>query len=345
MRILIVTDAWHPQINGVVRTLERVCEGLRARGCTVEMLTPQGFSTIPLPSYADIRLALATPGQIARRIEQARPDHIHIATEGPLGILARRYCVKRDLSFTTSYHTRFPEYLSARAPIPESWSYAWLRRFHNAGSGTLVATPSLAGELAGRGFTNVRPWTRGVDTTMFRPDRRRKTARPGPVFLSVGRVAVEKNLPAFLDLDLPGSKVVVGDGPALERFREVYPDVTFLGVKTGDELADIYASADVFVFPSRTDTFGIVLLEALASGVPVAAFPVTGPRDVLADGVGGVLSEDLRQASLAALDVSRTDARAKAMQYSWSACADLFLQYARAAHREEPRLALPQPAA
>lgn len=331
-RILIVTDAWHPQINGVVRTLERVSEELVAKGCAVEMLTPQGFRSIPLPSYADIRLALVTPWHIARRIRKARPDHIHIATEGPLGMLARRFCLRQGLAFTTSYHTRFPEYLSARAPVPESWSYAWLRRFHNASQGTLVATPSLAAELAGRGFLRVKPWTRGVDTELYRPDRAAVLDLPRPIFLSVGRVAVEKNLPAFLDLELPGSKLVVGDGPELERLRAAYPDVVFVGAKTGEELADIYASADVFVFPSRTDTFGIVLLEALASGLPVAAFPVTGPIDVLGDGLGGALSEDLQQAATAALSISRTDARAKALQYSWAACADIFLEHARAAH-------------
>ncbi|MDH6229866.1 glycosyltransferase involved in cell wall biosynthesis [Mesorhizobium soli] len=331
-RILIVTDAWHPQINGVVRTLERLSEELEAKGCVVEMLTPQGSRSIPLPSYADIRLALVTPWHIARCIRSARPDHIHIATEGPLGMLARRFCLRNGLSFTTSYHTRFPEYLSARAPVPERWSYAWLRRFHNAGSGTLVATPSLAAELAERGFLHVKPWTRGVDTKHYRPDRPQVLDLPRPIFLSVGRVAVEKNLPAFLDLDLPGSKLVVGDGPDLERLRTVYPNVSFVGAKTGEELADIYASADVFVFPSRTDTFGIVLLEALASGVPVAAYPVTGPIDVLGDGEGGALSEDLQKAALEAVGISREAARAKALRYSWAACADIFLEHARAAH-------------
>jgi glycosyltransferase involved in cell wall biosynthesis len=334
LRIMLVTDAWHPQINGVVRTLDRLAQELAADGHTVELLTPSGFRTIPLPSYADIRLALTTPRQIARRIEAARPDHIHIATEGPLGFLARRFCLARKISFTTSYHTRFPEYLRARLPVPESWTYRWLRRFHNAGAGTLVATPSLAAELRQRGFTNVRLWTRGVDMDMYRPDRRPALDLPRPILLSVGRVAVEKNLPAFLELDLPGSKVVVGDGPALPTLKTRYSAVVFLGARTGEELADIYASADLFVFPSRTDTFGIVLLEALASGLPVAAYPVTGPLDVLGDGVGGALSEDLGQAIQAALAIPRADARAKAQRYSWSACAALFLRHVRAAHGE-----------
>ncbi|MBA3446829.1 MAG: glycosyltransferase family 1 protein [Pseudaminobacter sp.] len=332
MRILMITDAWHPQINGVVRTLQRVSDELASMGHPVSFLTPSGFPTFPLPFYADIRLALATSVQVSARIETARPDHIHIATEGPLGFLARRACLAKGMSFTTSYHTRFPEYLSARMPIPESWSYRWLRRFHNAGSGTLVATPSLSAELIERGFTKIRPWTRGVDTDTYRPDRKQVLDLPRPIYLSVGRVAVEKNLPAFLDLDLPGSKVVVGDGPALVALKARYPETVFLGARTGEELADIYASADVFVFPSRTDTFGIVLLEALASGLPVAAFPVTGPLDVFADGVGGALSDDLGVAARAALAISPDDARKKAMTYGWAACAALFLRHVCAAN-------------
>jgi glycosyltransferase involved in cell wall biosynthesis len=334
LRIVLVTDAWHPQINGVVRTLDTLAQELAADGHMVELLTPSGFRTIPLPSYSDIRLALTTPRQIARQIDAAKPDHVHIATEGPLGFLARRFCLARDISFTTSYHTRFPEYLRARLPVPENWTYRWLRRFHNASAGTLVATPSLAAELTQRGFTKVRLWTRGVNTQTYRPDRRPTLDLPRPILLSVGRVAVEKNLPAFLDLDLPGSKVVVGDGPALPTLKAQYPGAIFLGARTGEELADIYASADLFVFPSRTDTFGIVLLEALASGLPVAAYPVTGPLDVLGDGLGGALSEDLGQAIRTALAIPRGDARAKAMSYSWSSCAALFLRHVRAAHGE-----------
>lgn len=345
MRVLMVTDAWHPQINGVVRTLERLAEHLPAQNAEAHFLSPQLFSTLPMPSYPDIRLALATPGQVADRIAAARPDHVHIATEGPLGIMARRICLSRGLIFTTSYHTRFPEYLRARLPIPESWTYRWLRRFHNAGAGTMVATPSLAADLAARGFQGLRLWTRGVDTEQFSPDRRGDLGLPRPVFLSVGRVAVEKNLSAFLDLDLPGSKIVVGDGPALAMLRARYPHVAFLGAKTGDELAAIYASADVFVFPSRTDTFGNVLLEALASGVPVAAYPVMGPVDIFADGRGGALSEDLRAAALIALDIPSETARAKAQDYSWATCAELFMSHARNARMLEKtgsRTALPQ---
>lgn len=335
MHILIVTDAWRPQVNGVVRTLEKLGEALQERGVEVEFLTPEGYPTLPLPSYREIRLALATARQIAQRIEVVAPDSIHIATEGPLGFLARRACLASGRTFTTSYHTRFPEFLSARTPVPERWSYACMRRFHNAGQGTLVATPSLAAELAAKGFTNLRPWTRGVDTELFNPQKKvgpqKKTELdlPRPIFLCVGRVAVEKNLPAFLDLDLPGSKVVVGDGPDIARLKARYPDAHFLGTRLGEELAGIYAASDVFVFPSRTDTFGNVLLEALASGCPVAAYPVTGPIDIVGETRCGVLSEDLRVAALAALDVPRESARNRALTYSWAECASQFLSHLR----------------
>jgi glycosyltransferase involved in cell wall biosynthesis len=335
MRILIVTDAWRPQVNGVVRTLEKLGEALQERGVEVEFLTPEGYPTLPLPSYPEIRLALASARRIAQRIEAAAPDCIHIATEGPLGFLARRACLASGRTFTTSYHTRFPEFLRARTPVPESWSYACMRRFHNAGRGTLVATPSLAAELAAKGFNNLRPWTRGVDAELFNPQKkigpRRKAELdlPRPIFLCVGRVAVEKNLPAFLDLDLPGSKVVVGDGPDIARLKTRYPDAHFLGTRVGEELAGLYAASDVFVFPSRTDTFGNVLLEALASGCPVAAFPVTGPIDIVGETRCGVLSEDLRAASLAALDISRESARNRALAYNWAECASQFLSHLR----------------
>lgn len=325
MRILLVTDAWRPQLNGVVHTLERLSEVLQSRGVETEFLTPAGFRTVPLPTYPDIRLALTTPGRVSRLIRSAAADHIHIVTEGPLGFMARRHCLATGKPFTTSYHTRFPEYLGARLPIPEEWTYRWLRRFHNEGQGTLVATPSLMEDLAARGFSRLRPWTRGVDTELFRPDRRTEPLFPRPVFLYVGRIAIEKNLPDFLGLDLPGSKVLVGDGPELSRLRDRYPQAIFLGRRPTEDLADLYASADVFVFPSRTDTFGNVIIEALASGTPVAAFPVTGPIDIIGDGKGGFVSENLEEAALAALAISRDDARAKALSYSWSNCATMFM--------------------
>lgn len=328
-RILLVTDAWHPQVNGVVRTLERLAENLPTFDAEAVFLTPAGFRSIPLPTYPDIRLALTTPWRIRSEIARAGADHVHIVTEGPLGTMARWACMKERRPFTTSYHTRFPEYLRARLPVPLNLTYAWLRRFHNAAAATMVATPSLAAELAAKGFTRLRPWTRGVDTELFNPDRRADLGLPRPIFLYVGRVAVEKNLGAFLSLDLPGSKVVVGNGPAVEDLRRRNPDVHFLGEHTGLDLARLYASADVFVFPSRTDTFGIVLLEALASGLPVAAYPVTGPIDILGDGTAGALSDNLREAALAALSIDRGKAREKALTYSWRACAELFIGHVR----------------
>ena len=325
MRILIATDAWHPQVNGVVRTLAMTAEAAKALGADVSFLTPQSFRTFALPSYPDLRLALPYAAKIARLIAQARPDSIHIATEGPIGIAVRRYCRKLDLPFTTSFHTRFPEYVSARLPVRESWIWAALRRFHRGSSAVMAATPALANELRARGFRNVVLWPRGVDTTLFHP-RSADLGLPRPVFLCVGRIAVEKNLEAFLDLDLPGTKVVVGDGPARAALMRKYPQAVFLGARQGEELAKTYAAADVFVFPSRTDTFGLVLLEALASGVPVAAFPVTGPRDVLGSAPVGVLSDDLRQACLSALRISPQACLEFAAEHTWEASARAFIE-------------------
>ena len=339
MRILMVTDAWRPQVNGVVLTLERLAEALVPFGAELDFFTPLEFRTLPLPTYPDIRLALTTPARVARHIEAAHADHVHIVTEGPLGILARRYCIARRLPFTTSYHTRFPEYLSARLPVPERWAYRWLRRFHNAGNGCLVATKSLAEDLTARGFTGLKPWTRGVDNAVFHPDHRRDLGLPRPIFLCVGRVAVEKNLPAFLDLELPGSKLVVGEGPELAHLKTRYPDAHFWGFRPNEDLAGIYASADVFVFPSRTDTFGNVIIEALASGTPVAAYPVTGPIDIVGDGVGGVVSEDLREAAMRCLDIDRASARTVAARYTWQECARQFLDHVREAGGQGARLA------
>jgi glycosyltransferase involved in cell wall biosynthesis len=329
MRVLVATDAWHPQVNGVVRTLTSLAESARRQGATIEFLTPEGFPSVALPTYRTLRCALPTRKAIVRRIEKARPHAIHIATEGPIGHMARWYCLKQGLPFTTSYTTRFPEYISARLPVPEAWSYAVLRRFHAPASVTMVSTMSLMAELGARGFTHLGLWTRGVDTELFRPERAIDLPLPRPLFVSVGRVAVEKNLEAFLGLDLPGSKVVIGEGPQLEDLRRRFPDATFLGHLEGVELAAHLAAADVFVFPSRTDTFGIVQLEALACGVPVAAYPVTGPRDVVGGNPVGVLDEDLRKACLAALDVSRAACRAFALTQSWDTSARQFLGHAR----------------
>ncbi len=325
MRILVATDAWHPQVNGVVRTLTNMAEAARAFGVGISFLTPQSFRTFAMPSYPDLRLALPYQAKIARLIAEARPDSIHIATEGPIGLLVRRYCRKNQLTFTTSFHTRFPEYISARLPIPEAWIWTALRAFHGPSQAVMAATPALAGELRARGFRNVVLWPRGVDASQFHP-RVADLGLPRPVFLCVGRVAVEKNLEAFLDLDLPGTKVIVGDGPARAALTRKYPQAVFLGARQGKELAEAYAAADVFVFPSKTDTFGLVLLEALASGLPVAAFPVTGPRDVIGDEPVGALNDDLRIACLTAVTISPQACLAFAARHTWEASARAFVE-------------------
>ncbi|QWG16978.1 glycosyltransferase family 1 protein [Bradyrhizobium sediminis] len=336
MRVLVATDAWHPQVNGVVRTLTMMAEAARSLGVDVGFLTPQSFRTVALPSYPDLRLALPSPATIARLIGEARPDSIHIATEGPIGLATRHYCRKHGLPFTTSFHTRFPEYISARLPIPESWIWAALRWFHGASQAVMAATPALASELRMRGFRNVVLWPRGVDTSQFHP-RAVDLGLPRPVFLSVGRVAVEKNLEAFLGLDLPGTKLIVGDGPARAGLARRYPQAVFLGARQGEELAEVYAGADVFVFPSRTDTFGLVLLEALASGLPVAAFPVTGPRDVIGSAPVGSLNEDLQVACLAALAISPRACREFAAGNGWEASARAFIENIANARSLDPK--------
>ena len=338
MRVLIATDAWHPQVNGVVRTLTSLARTAKELGVEVTFLSPEGFPTFPLPTYPGLRLALPSRRQIAYRIEQADPDAVHVATEGPIGHAVRAYCLRRNWPFTTSYTTRFPEYIAARWPIPESLIYAGLRRFHGAASVTMVATPSLKAELAERGFANLGMWTRRVDTGLFRPDRAIELPYPRPIFVCLGRVAVEKNLDAFLSLDLPGTKIVIGTGPQEIELKRRFPDAKFLGLIENGKLAAHLASADVFVFPSRTDTFGVVQLEALASGLPIAAFPVTGPKDVVGGHPVGALNEDLRAACLAALQVSRDECRAFALRYSWENSARQFLGHLRdVAHRPRSR--------
>ncbi len=340
MRILIATDAWHPQVNGVVRSIDSLTTEARAIGAEVELITPDGFRSIGAPTYPDIRLALVTAGMIEARVEAYKPDHIHIATEGPIGLATRRACLRAKRVFTTSYHTSFPDYLAARAPIPPDWTYAWLRWFHNGGAGVMVSTPTVASELRRRGFKNVMRWSRGVDHTLFKPRDESVLDLPRPIFLYVGRVAVEKNIEAFLTLDLPGTKVVAGDGPAREMLERQFPDARFLGMRTGETLAKIYASADVFVFPSKTDTFGIVLLEALASGLPVAAFPVQGPTDVLKGSDAGVLHQDLGLACRQALAVPRETARAFSLNYTWAESARQFLDNVTSARASSARPAV-----
>ncbi len=326
-RILIVSDAWTPQVNGVVRTLSTVTDEMRAMGLTVDVVGPDRFKTIPMPSYPEIRLAIRPGKMLARIIEEFAPDALHIATEGPLGMAARSYAKRHGLAFTTAFHTRFAEYLKARTGIPEFLTYAWLRRFHGAGAAVMVATQSLREELSARGFKHVRPWSRGVDLAAFHPEPKEDWNLPRPIFAYVGRVAVEKNLKAFLELDLPGSKLVVGDGPQRKALERDFPEAHFAGARFGAELAAAYAGADVFVFPSRTDTFGLVVLEALASGLPVAAYPVTGPKDILGESPVpvGALDEDLRKACIAALEVDRANCRPFAETYSWRACAERFM--------------------
>jgi glycosyltransferase involved in cell wall biosynthesis len=325
MRILIATDAWHPQVNGVVRTLTSLARSASGLGADIGFLTPEGFTQVGVPTYPGLRVALPNRREIAARIEAASPDAIHIATEGPIGWAVRAYCRRRKLPFTTSYTTRFPEYIAVRSIIPASLSYAVLRHFHAAAAMTMVATGSLFSELGSRGFRKLGFWTRGVDTELFNPDHPAALDLPRPIFMTMGRVAVEKNIEAFLALDLPGSKVVVGDGPQRAELKQKYPRVKFLGEKTGADLTAHLAAADVFVFPSLTDTFGVVQLEALACGTPVAAFPVTGPLDVIADHPIGALDKDLRSACLRALDMSRDACRRFALERSWENSARQFI--------------------
>jgi glycosyltransferase involved in cell wall biosynthesis len=325
MRILIATDAWHPQVNGVVRTLTSLARSASALGAEIDFLTPDGFPSLAVPTYPGLRMALPNRREIAGRIEAASPDAIHIATEGPIGWVVRAYCRRRKLAFTTSYTTRFPEYIAVRSIIPAALSYAVLRHFHAAAAMTMVATSSLKQELGTRGFIKLGAWTRGVDTDLFTPDHPAELNLPRPIFMTVGRVAVEKNLEAFLSLELPGSKVVIGDGPQKAVLERRYPKVRFLGEKTGQDLTSCLAAADVFVFPSRTDTFGVVQLEALACGTPVAAFPVTGPLDVIADHPVGALDTDLRSACIRALGMSRELCRSFALERSWDNSARQFI--------------------
>jgi glycosyltransferase involved in cell wall biosynthesis len=322
--LVIVSDAWHPQVNGVVRTLGKVIEGMEARGYKVTIVSPQDYRSLPCPTYPEIRLALTTKRMMSRRLSSLQPAYVHIATEGPLGFLARRVCIARDWPFTTSFHTRFPEYVRERLPVPLGASYSYLRRFHNRAQACLVPTRSIQMALKERGIVNTRVWTRGVDRTLFYPRHDADLGLPRPVFAAVGRVAPEKNLEAFLRLDLPGSKLVVGDGPDFARLKAAYPSAVFTGQRIGTALAEAYAAADVFVFPSRTDTFGLVLLEAIASGLPVAAFPVPGPLDVIGETGAGVLNEDLREAALAALAMGQVDPDQRLAGYTWDRCVDIF---------------------
>ena len=329
MKIAIVSDAWRPQINGVVTTLSKTAETAILLGHTVEVVSSEGVRSFACPSYPEIRLAL-NPGRLVRqRLDRFAPEMIHIATEGPLGLAARRYCLKRRLPFTTSFHTQFPDYAKARWGIPASWGYAFLRWFHRPAVRTLVGTQSVGANLQAQGFRHLVPWSRGVDTDLFRPDPGAHAQAlqrwPGPIMLYSGRVAVEKNLSAFLRLKMPGTKVIVGDGPARTELQREFPDAVFVGYRFGAELAAHMAMADVFVFPSCTDTFGIVMLEAMACGVPVAAYPVQGPRDVVRQGITGMLNENLKVAIEAALKLEPDACRSFALMQSWERCTRQFL--------------------
>ncbi len=324
MKIVIVTDAWAPQTNGVVQTLTRTAEALGKLRHDVCVIHPGLFRTFPCPTYPEIRLAWLPFQKIAQLISAFAPDAIHIATEGPLGIAARRWCRRNAVRFTTSYHTQFPEYLRARLPIPIGLTYAHLKNFHSAAVRTMVATPAMQVQLEQRGFRNIVRWTRGVDVDLFRPQDKGFLDLPRPVAMYVGRVSIEKNLEAFLALDLPGSKVIVGDGPARAELQQKYGDAIFVGLQRGEMLAKHLAAADVFVFPSRTDTFGLVMLEALACGVPVAAYPVTGPIDVVQQGKTGVLDADLGSAARSALQLSPHACRDYALAHTWQVATQQF---------------------
>jgi glycosyltransferase involved in cell wall biosynthesis len=330
MRILIVTDAWKPQVNGVVRTLSSTSNHLRRMGHDIEMITPQGCKSIPCPTYKEISLALTPSRLVKNTFQQFQPEMVHIATEGPLGWSARRYCKKNDLKFTTSFHTQFPEYIHARTKIPTGWTYKVLRRFHSLARHVMVTTLSMEKKLASAGFKNLTKWSRGVDTQIFQPQSRSFVGTK-PNLLYVGRVAVEKNLEAFLDMKIDAVKIVVGDGPQLPYLKAKYPDVLFAGAKFGDELVHYYSMADAFVFPSRTDTFGLVMLEALACGTPVAAYPVEGPIDVIQSSEVGCLDKDLKKATMMALGKSRKKCRNYALEFSWEKCTKQFFNNLRPA--------------
>jgi glycosyltransferase involved in cell wall biosynthesis len=313
-----------PQTNGVVSTLKATADQLCRRGHTVEMLTPERFVTVACPGYKEIRLALGVQAGVIEQFERFQPQAVHIATEGPIGFAVRAFCRQRRLRFTTSYHTQFPQYLRKRLPVPVDWSYALLRRFHLAAERCMVSTPSMQQELAGRGFRNLVRWRRGVDSDLFRPRDKDWLDLPRPVAVYVGRLAVEKNLDAFLGMSWEGSKLVVGDGPERARLQQQYPQARFVGYQHGEDLARHMAAADVMVFPSLTDTFGLVNLEAMACGVPVAAFPVTGPVDVIQDGVTGALDKDLGVAARRALKASPKACRESAERYDWASCTGEF---------------------
>lgn len=326
LKIAFISDAWQPQINGVVTTVRNTCQNLQAAGHQVKLITPEQFRTFPCPTYPSIKLAYWCAGELTRQLDDFQPERIHIATEGPLGLAARSYCLKRKLTFTTSFHTLFPEYINLRFKLPVAWGYRLMRWFHAPAAKMMVPTATIESRLRARGFSNpIVHWSRGVDGELFRPRDKAFLAYPRPISMYVGRVTIEKNIEDFLSLDLPGSKIVVGDGPQLNALRAQYPQAVYVGFKTGLSLAQYMAAADVLVFPSCTDTFGIVMLDALACGVPVAAYPVPGPQDILQNERIGCMDPDLKQAVLKALTLDGRDCRTYAEHYTWRRCTEQFL--------------------
>ena len=326
-RILIATDAWHPQVSGVVRTLDTTARTLREWGHAVEVVEPSRFPSIPVPFYPEIPLCVMRPGRVYERLWKFKPDHVHISTEGPLGFWVRRFCRRMGWRFSTSYHTRFPEYLKRLAWVPEVATYKFLKWFHGRSSCMMIATPSLEKELVGRGFrAPIRRWSRGVDLGIFRPRPKAESPYPRPILLYVGRVSHEKGIDDFLKLKTKGTKLVVGDGPARAALEREYRDAVFFGYRKGEALGEVYAAADLFVFPSRTDTFGVVVIEALASGLPVAAFPVTGPMDIVTRDELGALDVDLGRAVERALATGKPEVcAAEGARYTWANCTQQFL--------------------
>lgn len=325
LRILLATDAWKPQVNGVVRSWETSIAKLRERGHAVAVIEPGLFPNFATPLYKEIRLAVPSRKTISHFIHEYRPDVVHVATEGPVGLSVRAHCVRRKKPFTTSYHTSFPEFLEHLARVPAAWTYRFMRWFHSASSCVMVSTPTLEKDLNARGFGRMARWSRGVDLTLFYP-RPKTFDYPRPIQLYAGRVSKEKNLEAFLTADTAGTKVVVGDGPIREHLQRAYPKAVFLGYRRGAALAEAYANADVFVFPSRTDTFGLVMIEAMACGVPVAAYPVIGPIDVVTAPNVGALHDDLTTAIKLALMTGNSEACVRhASQFNWDRCTDQLL--------------------
>jgi hypothetical protein len=333
MKIMIVTEAWDPQINGVVRTLKMTTRKLTELGHEVQMLTPDQFFNIPCPTYPEIQLTITPTYKVRKKIDEFRPDVLHIATEGPLGWAARKVAIQRGWPFSTGFHSRFPEYIHMRVKVPLEWSYNALRNFHNAGVSTMVPTMAMLETLREQGFTKVVHWSRGVNSELFNPHGERIERGNVPIFLHVGRIAVEKSIEDFLEMDLPGEKWIAGEGPSRKELQKKYPQVRWFGWLSGEDLARLYRSADVFVFPSRTDTFGLVMIEAMACGTPVAAYPVTGPIDVVGNSEGGVLREDLRDASLLALQLDRRKVAEYGARFSWDAATSQFVNALRTIER------------